>query len=325
MPARARKSEGEERRLGLELEFIGLDLRRTAEIVQKCFGGEKQPLSDYELRLEGTEFGDFQVELDFAYLKKMGREKRDRKDMENQAFALAENVMAEIARHLVPVEIVCPPTGLSELWRYNDLVSDLRRAGAKGTKHSPQYAFGVHMNPELPDLETKTILHYLQAFLCLYPWLIDRGEVDLSRRITPYIDPVGKKYLRLLMDRNYEPDLESLINDYLEFNPTRNRALDMLPLFAYLDEDRVRARVEDERIKSRPTLHYRLPNCQVDEAGWSLAQPWRDWLQVEYLANDTERLSIVRRAYRNHLDNPTSTLFGDWGKECARWLLPELM
>jgi hypothetical protein len=33
------------------------------------------------------------------------------------------------------------------------------------------------------------------------------------------------------------PDLDTLIDDYLEYNPTRNRALDFLPLFLHLDED----------------------------------------------------------------------------------------
>ena len=38
-----------------------------------------------------------------------------------------------------------------------------------------------------------------------------------------------------MLDAGYGPDLGALIDDYLAANPTRNRALDLLPLFAELD------------------------------------------------------------------------------------------
>ncbi|OBX33760.1 putative amidoligase enzyme [Halomonas elongata] len=40
-----------------------------------------------------------------------------------------------------------------------------------------------------------------------------------------------------MLDPDYQPDLRTLIDDYLEYNPTRNRELDLLPLFAYLDPE----------------------------------------------------------------------------------------
>ncbi len=99
----------------------------------------------------------------------------------------------------------------------------------------------------------------------------------------------------------------------------------MLPLFAHIDEDRVRAAVNDDRIKSRPTLHYRLPNCQIDEPEWGLIRPWRDWLQIDALASDPPRLDAVCRGYRKYLQNPAGAFFGDWAVASTRWLLPELL
>jgi len=94
---------------------------------------------------------------------------------------------------------------------------------------------------------------------------------------------------------DYQPDLDALIDDFLHFTPTRNRPLDMLPLFAWLDEDKVmQAPVEKDLIKARPALHYRLPNCLIDEPDWSLSVPWNDWIEVERLAADSDALASAR-------------------------------
>ncbi len=324
-PEKLNTDNGEERRLGLELEFIGLDVERTVERVEHCFGGEPARISDYEYEVRDGRLGDIRVELDFSYLKKMGREKEAPDRDKSQAGELAETVLAEIAKHVVPVEVVGPPVPFGELWRFNDLIADLRDAGAKGTRHSPQYAFGLHMNPELPDTQASTVLAYLQAFLCLYDWLKRDGQVDWSRRITPYIDSVPKEYLRRVLATDYAPDQDQLIDDYLALNATRNRAMDMLPLFCHLDEERVRGKVDDDRVQARPTLHYRLPNCQIDEPDWSLSVPWRRWLQVEALAADREKLQAIRKACLDCLRSPGGSMLNDWAEESSRWLVPELL
>ena len=94
----------------------------------------------------------------------------------------------------------------------------------------------------------------------------------------------------------------------------------MLPLFAHLDEERVREVVDDPRINARPTLHYRLPNCEIDEPGWGIGTLWRDWLEVERLAADERRLQRLCRAYSQHLAQPVDRLLGDWTAELEPWL-----
>ena len=117
--------------------------------------------------------------------------------------------------------------------------------------------------------------------------------------------------------------LGSLVDDYLEHNPTRNRALDFLPLFTELDEPRVRAVVEDELVKARPALHYRLPNSEIDDPEWGIHLPWSRWLQVEHLAADEARLAEGRRAYAHHLHRSSlRKLVHDWSEEVEPWLLP---
>jgi hypothetical protein len=94
----------------------------------------------------------------------------------------------------------------------------------------------------------------------------------------------------------------------------------MLPLFADLDEDRVRSVIDDPRIKSRPTLHYRMPNCEIDEPDWGIGKAWRDWLQVEQLVVDVDRLEALCRRYAEVLDAPLSNLLRPWREEVVDWL-----
>ncbi len=326
-PSRTQTAEGAPRRLGIEIEFSGLGMQQIADIMGSVLGGVLDPHSKYEYTLRnaslGAFSGDFGIELDSAYMKKRGREQDP--DAEDDLENLADNVVSLVAEQVVPFEVVSPPIPLPEVWRMNTVVQKLREGGARGTRQTPLYAFGLHLNPELPDLQATTILAYLRAFLCLFDWLAKRSEVDLSRRITPYIDPFPRAYMDLLLDPAYAPERDQLIDDYLAHNPTRNRALDMLPLFRHLDEERVIASIDDDRIKARPTFHYRLPNCQIDEADWSLIHAWRDWLQVEALAADEERLAALMEAWNEHTSGITGGLFADWPKRCATYLLPELL
>lgn len=323
LPLSVDTERGQPRRVGVELEFIGLTPQAVAEQVQKCFGGSIESISDYEIEVRDTQHGDYTVELDMTYLKERGRSRDQREaDMLED---LAENVVALVAKHLVPVEIVAPPIAVHDLWELEDLVAAVRQAGAKGTKHAPTYAFGLHLNPELPATDADTVRRYLQAFLCLYPWLLERSAVDLSRRVTPYIDPFPEAYLKVMLAPDYAPGQQALIDDYLELNPTRNRALDMLPLFAYLDEERVREAVEDRRVKARPTLHYRLPNCQLDEPDWHLVRPWRDFLQLDALAAQPELLAGACAECLERSDKLGDRLFGNWAEAAYAWVLPELL
>ena len=61
---------------------------------------------------------------------------------------------------------------------------------------------------------------------------------DSTRAPLGFADPFPIEYARLLAAPDYWPDIPSLIDDYLAFNPTRNRDLDMLPLLLHFDEAR---------------------------------------------------------------------------------------
>lgn len=302
--------------------MIGLEVAQVSGLVAAQTGGSVDERSRYEHVVAGDPAGEWKVELDYAYLKKKGREDTNGDNGLARLNEAAENIVRAGAELIVPVEVVTPPLPLPRLAEVESLISRLRDAGARGTEAGVAYAFGIQFNPELPALDAGTITRYLQAFFCLFDWLAQQSQVDPTRKLTRYTADFPSSYVRKVIDPDYRPALEALIDDYLDENPTRNRALDMLPLFMYLDEDRLRAVVSDERVKPRPTLHYRLPNCEIDREDWGVHVPWGDWLQVEYLAADDKKLRFVCERYAEVLDRLLPRMFTNWVDEVEQWLKP---
>lgn len=307
LPSRHHTMANGERRVGVELEFTGLSIERIGETLRAVVGGEICPLSAYEHELTGSCFGDFGIELDYAYLKSRGRRHPGTGLLEDLEQA-SDDLLGAVAKQVVPFEVVCPPIAISQLHRLHPAITALRAAGACGTNQAAIYAFGLHLNPELPDLETTTLLGFIQAFTVALDWLRRVSDIDISRRVFPYIQPYTKHYARMVCDPAYHPTQSQLIDDYLAENASRNRALDMLPLFAWLDESRVARVISDKRVHARPTLHYRLPNCEIGQPDWDLRPAWNHWLVVEALAADPPRLAQICAEYCQALDQP----FGDW-------------
>jgi hypothetical protein len=269
--------------VGFELEFTGISLDAAGKAVAKALDGKLSVKNEALQVVDAAGLGEFQVELDWSYLKKIA---------EQNPGADQLSLLADAASLVVPVEVVCPPIPITDLNKLDPLVNELRQAGARGTDDSVLAAYGVHINASLPALDADTIHRYTKAFALLQWWLVKAHAVNLSRRITPYIDLYPETYVKKLMQTR-DPDRDSMFDDYLEHNATRNRALDLLPLLAYIDEARVKKSVDDDRIKARPTFHYRLPNCAIDETDWTLAKSWNLWCLVEALANREDLLATL--------------------------------
>lgn len=307
-PPRQDSPQGDARKVGVELEVSGLTTEEMANAVMAVVGGEVERSSPFESTVENTELGDFRIELDADILKSRGYQ-RHLKDMgidigEGQARENLEQLMSKVAGLVVPLELVGPPVPWTCLGTLDQIRQKLHEAGAHGTHSSPLYAFGLHLNIEVSSLEAADLLALLRAFLLRYEWLMEVEEVDFSRRISPYVQPYPEDYVQHVLDPDYDPGRQQLIDDFLDFTPTRNRPLDLLPLLAHIDHDRVMtAPVEKDLIKPRPAWHYRLPNCLIDEADWSLAVPWNRWMAVEQLADRPDDLKAECRRY---LDRPGS-------------------
>ncbi|HMA99040.1 MAG TPA: amidoligase family protein [Wenzhouxiangella sp.] len=288
--------------MGFELEIAGVPPQVIAQAIVSVAGGTAEHQSAFLSQVNDSSLGDFNIELDASLL----RDRRYQSALEDMGVNIGhgetrdnlENWLAEIAGLMVPREIVAPPIAWKHLAELDKIREELLNAGAKGTHASPLYAFGLQINIESASLEAEYLLSILRAFLLSYDWLLERAQVDLSRRISPYVHAFPEDYAVHVLDPEYQPGIRELIDDYLRYTPTRNRPLDLLPLFAHVDEARVmEAPVEHELIKPRPAFHYRLPNCLIDEPDWSLAVPWNDWVAVEKLAaqpQDLKRLCQSR-------------------------------
>ena len=309
---------GDVRRVGVEIEFAGLDVPAASDIVRDHFGGAAKQQDPHRFLIEGTRFGDFIVELDARAVHKGegGAEKEDPL-LPDDLDAAAREALGKAVTGIVPVEIVTPPLPWPDLDCLTALTADLRKAGARGTGENVLYAFGLHLNPELPATGADTILRHLRAYVILADWLRAEVKVDLTRRLMPHADPFPRDYVLTLLEPGYAPDQGRLIADYLDHNPTRNRELDMLPLFRHLDEAAVTARLDDPLIKARPTFHYRLPDCALGDPAWSPVSEWNRWVRVEELAANGDRLDRLGRACRDNLLRPAPAR---WLDELQGWL-----
>lgn len=290
-----------ERRVGLELEFAGIGLERVADIITSIYGGEIRKNHRYYIEIRNTDLGDFRVELDARILQKMAQEDifdTADIDIEERSFRKSiEDIIDKLAMSVVPVEIVMPPVPLSKFGRLEELRKKLWEEKAEGTKGSLVHAFGMHINIEAPELDVDTILKYLRAFLLLYPWLLEKLEIDISRKLFPFVDPFPKEFVLKVLDVGYAPSQKELISDYIKFNPTRNRPLDLLPILAMLDEVTVKRKLNGEKNTPRPTFHYRLPNSKIDDLSWTFAKEWNYWIAVEELAQKPEMIDKLAQLY----------------------------
>ena len=301
MPPCRANERGEERRVGFEFEMTGLSTEKMARIVADVFGGRVEIEDRFHARVTGTPWGKFSVEVDaqilqdqkyLEYLEKLGLDIFD-----SGAWEWLEKALERVANLAVPYEISTPPLPLSRLGEMERLRAALQARHAEGTKANVLYAFGMHLNPEMPARNIGTALAFLQSFLVCAPWLMQEIKVDFTRRLAPFIRPFPDNYVERILALDYGEE-KRVIPDYLEHNPTRNRPLDMLPIFALFDEKAVKAAIpEGEQVQARPAFHYRLPDCRLDEPEWRVATDWNRWVKIEALACAPVELHKLRAEY----------------------------
>ena len=299
-----------------------LPIAEASEALCNALGGELEAISPFEAVVHNSRVGKLKVERDADLLKSRRYLKLlSTFGIDFEPGSLGHELETNLdsaSRTLVPCEVVTDPIPLDQLDQLDTLVAALNQLGAEGTQDSLIYAFGLHINASLPAADPATVLRYIQAFLLLHAWIVEQANTDRTRRyLTRYIDPFPQEYMELALDVGYRPDTRQLVEDYMKFNPTRNRGLDMLPILSGLDEEAVRNGLnpdETHLVKPRPAFHYRLPDCKVNEPGWSVAAPWNRWVYIEILACDPELLEELIEAWREH--NSTVSLARN-----SRWIL----
>ena len=296
-----RTSADTPREVGVEIELGGLTEDQVAETVAEVLGGTPKRTAEFDRLVEGSRLGDIEVYLDTAFRKDGGK--------------LVETTI-EMARNVLPVEIVTPPVSPEQIADLDTLCTALAETGARGSRDGMLLGFGIHFNPQVVSTDLPHILPTLRAFGLLEEVLRRMDPIDPSRRVQPFVDHWPRKLVDALADGDFE-DTGDLIGTYLEHAPSRNYALDALPLFMEIDADRV-AQGEHGlgKVSARPTWHYRLPDCRVDEPQWSLAYEWNRWVMVEEVASDAALLESLAAEWRAHREDLLSTR-GDWAERAA--------
>ncbi len=317
-------SAGEQRSVGYEFEFTGVDMEEVALIITDLYGGSVVKKTAYLFEIQNTACGTFKLELDAQLL----RDKKYEKMLKSVGIDLnkfrkkdtMEDSIRDMASAIVPFEIITPPVRLSAMKVLNKLVDALREHKAKGTGSSVLYAFGLHLNPEIPDKSIESLLNHLRAYVMLDPWIRRDADINISRRLTPFINEYEEEYIQHILNPDYRPNLEKLIRDYFKYDNSRNRPLDMLPVFMHLNEELTTSLIKDTITSSRPTYHYRLPNCSLEDENWTLAAEWNRWVLVEKMAADEKVLNQYSRAW---LKMRKDTLIGfenKWVELMNRWV-----
>ncbi len=321
-PPRTLNFEGQPRRIGVEVEFAVLSARDVALKLCREFGGRVEERNPHRFRVADTELGTFIAELDTQYAHPV---RTAGQTSDAPLFASFEDIVdrlrvfyGDVSSLIVPCEIASPPLTLDNLVRFDAFVAKLTEAGAAGTGSSPFYAFGAHLNPDIATMDAAWITAVLKAEMLLSEWLRQIMSIDLTRLLTSFVDPFPERYVKMVVSPDYWPDTTALIDDYLASNPTRDRELDMLPLFAWIDEVKVRRAAPAVKIGKRPAFHYRLPNANLGEPGWSLGLEWNRWCVIERLADDRPRLDAMGAAY---IENRQRLLPERWAVRASEWLV----
>lgn len=304
-------TEDKHRKVGFEIELAGLSIDQTSQVVVQEFGGQAMQDSSAEYSVNTPHHGQFKIELDAIPAKKLAAwlgERHEKAATSGSSFQAKFVETIDSATHsaastIAPLEIVTPPLAVKDIPRLDTLCNRLRQQNAEGTKASFQNTFGLHINPEVMNEEPKAVINVMAAFAIMFPWLKREHGVDLTRHLSPFIEPYENDYVDLIASENGEPSWNKLITDYQRHNPTRNRALDMLPMMMHKRFELVRSLYgPDEKINARPTFHYRLPNCELAQPHWSVSKEWRRWLIVEQAASRENCLSDLKSAWHASKD-----------------------
>ena len=301
---RPRTADGTPRLTGVEIELGGLTEDHCARICARMLGGEAVQTDSVIWEVRDTRLGRLKVYLDI-FLRKA-----DRTALRDAALALG--------REVVPVEIVTEPLDRDGLIALDALRETLRREGALGSGGGMFFGFGVHLNVEIASTAAADVVRPLLAYALIEDWLREANPIDQTRRVLPFTAPYATTLVRALIALGPDAGLPAVIDAYAELAASRNHGLDMLPVFAHLAPERI-APALTEATSARPAFHFRLPDCRIDEPGWSLEHGWRRWLTVERVAANTALLLELSEAWRAAHTGVTLTR-GHWARRAGALL-----
>jgi hypothetical protein len=285
-------ADGSVRRVGVEVEFLGPSAAVVAAALARDLGGVVEPEDPHAIKVRGTRLGNLSVELDLRHIHPARHPDLDvRLGRRGAAF------LGTLVSPFVPRELITAPIPAAQLGDVDKALASLRSVGARGRGVIFQNSLSLHFNIDPPSLDARTLAAFLKAFLLVSDDLrrqTARGSMWLALALPP---DYPKSYKEHVLAPDYWPSLPDLTDDYLAANPTRQRALDLLPVLACLNEAQVRQALPREKIGPRPVFHYRLPHAYLSDPDWSILPDWYGWLKVERIAAELVRGEVNPREF----------------------------
>lgn len=279
-------TDGEIRKIGVEIEFAGLREADVAELIRTHLGGRITSESRHRVTVEDTRLGRLKVELDTPLAKYAGD-------------GLLETGL-DLARPVIPIELITDPLPPDALPLLDAFCDTLRQAGGEGTGHGALQGFGVHLNVAVVAPEAALTTRSIRAFALLEPWLRHTMPPDTTRRLLPFVAPWPEALVDALVAAPYA-GLDAQREIYKTHVKSRNHGLDLLPLFKAADPEAYARDFPDlTEIDGRPAFHFRLPDCRLDNPDWSLSEAWAQWHTVETVAADDALLTTLGEAWEAH-------------------------
>lgn len=294
-------AEGKPRLTGVEIELGGLDEARCAALCARHLGGRTRQVDEAIWQVEDSRIGDLKVYLDTALRH------ADKTALRDAALT--------VGREVIPVEIVTDPLDRDGLIALDELREQLRQDGAVGSGGGVFFGFGVHLNVQIASNRAESIVPPLLAYALIEDWLRTANPIDHTRRVLPFAAPYPRRLVRRLIALGRGAKLTHVMDAYAQEAPSRNFGLDMLPIFAWLDAARMSA-VLTSATSARPTFHFRLPDCRIDDPSWTLDSEWRRWRTVERVAASRDVVTELSQGWEAaHVGVPLPRAF--WAERCG--------
>ena len=67
-------------------------------------------------------------------------------------------------------------------------------------------------------------------------------------------------------------------------------------------------------------FHYRLPNCHIEQDGWSLSRAWNTWCIVEKLAEREDELDVLAKDFLEADRKLLGVSRSRWVESLGKWL-----
>lgn len=284
---------GDDVAVGVEVEFVGLSARAAIEALRASLGGSIAEEDAHAFSLRDSAIGGVAIELDLRHVHPHRAAPGLLKPRNGRTAAW----LGTLVQPIVPREAIFAPRPSGRLSEIDEAIDVLRAAGAKGDGKTLFDTLGLHFNIAACRLDVAAIRSTTLAFARLDSWMradIARGDRRLAAQLAA---PYPEAYREALEHGSAHQSQADFVDLYLTHNPTRRRALDLLPLLLHLDPERVRARLPFEKIAPRPVFHWRLPVAHVGRPHWGVMEDWGRWLAIEAEAARIEAAGTSAGAY----------------------------